>query len=163
MANMKDDDGTDLNLREELYCAWPEVVVKIDEINAAQSGFFMYYSTMTKDDKEKSIGYAVSLDGFRWEKRGICLRPEEGSMDAGGCARCNVFLNAEFDEETSTWKDAEGYKMLYEGASKEDNKHRIMMAESSDGRKWTKSGVVLNVGADGAWDCEGVGSPDVIR
>jgi hypothetical protein len=161
MATMVDDDGSDLNLREELYCAWPEVVVKFDE-DPDKSGFFMYYSTMTKDDKEKSIACAVSKDGFRWTKRGVCLTPDEGALDAGGCARCNVNRNAVFNEETNTWDFLEGYTMFYEGASKEDNKNRVMMAQSVDGRKWTKAGLAVDIGSGDAWDCEGVGSPHVI-
>ena len=165
LADLKDDDNSDLNLPEELYCAWPDVVVKIDASNAENSGFFMYYSTMTKKDKEKSIAVAVSSDGFRWFKRGLCLQPtkEEGSMDDGGCARCNVVRNASYDEESNQWSDAPGYTMYYEGVSTIDNKHRIMMAESKDGRKWTKKGVVLDVGNDGVWDCDGVGSPHILR
>jgi hypothetical protein len=121
-------------------------------------------STMTKDDKEKAIGVAVSDDGFRWVKRGLCLQPgEKGSLDDDGCARCNVFRNAFFDKDEMTWKNAPGYTMLYEGVSSKDNKHRILSAESMDGRKWNKQGVVLDIGDEGSWDCDGVGSPHVLR
>jgi hypothetical protein len=161
---LQDDDGSDLNLKEELYCGWPEVVVDIKEEAQGKSGFFMYYSTMTKVDKQKSIACAVSSDGFRWDKRGVCLEPTEGSMDADGCARCNVVRNASYNEETATWKDIDGYTMYYEGTSKEDGKHRIMMAQGMDGRKWTKQGVVVDVGeSDEAFDCEVVGFPNVLR
>jgi hypothetical protein len=165
MATLKDDDGSDLDLPEELYCGWPDVVVRIDENNAKNSGFFMYYSTMTKDKKEKCIAVAVSSDGFRWDKRGLCLKPsqDEESMDNGGCARCHVVRNASFDPNEAQWSDAAGYTMFYEGVSKKDNKHRIMMATSDDGRKWTKKGVVMDVGEDGLWDCDGVGSPHILR
>ena len=163
MANMFDDDGSKVDLREELYCAWPEVVVKIDEADQSKSGFFMYYSTMLKETKEKAIAFAVSSDGFRWDKRGLCLMPDEGTQDENGCARCTVFRNAAYEESTGTWSDAPGYKMLYEGVSPDDNKHRIMMAESANGRTWTKKGVVFDVGDDGAWDSNGVGSPHILR
>lgn len=167
MAHMMDDDNrTPLNLPEELYCAWPDVVVKIDKDKAENSGFFMYYSTMTKHDKEKSIAVAISSDGFRWFKRGLCLHPateDENSMDDGGCARSHVVRDAIFDRNTQQWKEVPGYIMLYEGVSKIDNKHRIMKAISMDGRKWTKQGVVLDVGPSGAWDCDGVGSPHILR
>ena len=123
----------------------------------------MYCSTMLKETKEKAIAFAVSKDGFRWEKRGLCLMPDEGSLDENGCARCTVFRNAVFDESTSTWSDSPGYTMLYEGVSSIDNKHRIMMAESSNGRKWTKKGVVFDIGEDGAWDSNGVGAPHILR
>ena len=153
-------------LKEELYCAWPDVVVNVDD-NTSDSQFFMYYSTMLKDSKEKAIGYATSPDGFRWAKQGICLEPDsdsDNSMDNEGCARCNVVRNASYDADTATWKDVEGYTMYYEGVSREDNKHRVMMAESVDGHKWEKKGVILEVGeGDDTWDFGGVGSPHVLR
>ena len=124
MAQMKDDDNkTPVTLKEEMYCGWPEVVVKIDEKKAENSGFFMYYSTMTKEDKQKCLGVAVSSDGFRWYKRGICLEPseDEDSLEDGGVARCSVFRNAEFSKLEQTWSDAPGYTMLYEGVSTLDN------------------------------------------
>jgi hypothetical protein len=164
MGFMIDEESLELNIKEELYTAWPDVVVNLFEGDPDKSGFFMFYSTMTKDGKQKSIAYAISKDGFRWFKRGICMEPEEGTMDADGCARCNVVRNAVFDGETSTWSDADGYIMFYEGVSKKDGKHRIMKAESVDGANWSKFGVVLDVGeSDDAWDCEGVGSPHVLR
>mmetsp|Transcript_9056 Transcript_9056/g.20730 ORF Transcript_9056/g.20730 Transcript_9056/m.20730 type:complete len:486 (-) Transcript_9056:609-2066(-) len=164
MAEMKDDDNkSDLDLVEELYCGWPEVVVRIDDKNEANSGFFMYYSTMTKDDKQKCLGVAVSADGFRWYKRGLCLTPSDdpGALDHGGVARCSVTRNAVFSDLDGTWADAPGYTMLYEGVSGTDNKHRILRATSPDGRVWTKEGVVLDLGND--WDCDGVGSPNILR
>eukprot|EP00535_Pseudo-nitzschia_heimii_P000344 CAMPEP_0197187444 /NCGR_PEP_ID=MMETSP1423-20130617/15837_1 /TAXON_ID=476441 /ORGANISM="Pseudo-nitzschia heimii, Strain UNC1101" /LENGTH=467 /DNA_ID=CAMNT_0042639011 /DNA_START=181 /DNA_END=1584 /DNA_ORIENTATION=+ len=172
MAKMKDDDNkSNVNLREELYCGWPEVVVKIDERNESNSGFFMYYSTMTKEDKQKCLGVAVSSDGFRWYKRGICLEPSPASEDEGGLdddagvARCNVFRNANFSELDQTWTDAPGYTMLYEGVSSIDNKHRIFKATSPDGRVWTKQGLAFDIGDDenDDWDCDGVGSPNILR
>jgi len=180
--NEKDDDGkTDLNLVEELYCAWPEVVVKIiseadTKKSGEQSGFFMYYSTMTKETKEKSIGVAVSSDGFRWFKRGLCLQPgtsidtnddnSSNCLDDGGCARCNVVRNASYSESEETWYDEPGYVMYYEGVSTKDNKHRILSAVSTDGRKWVKDnedGAVLDIGTTDTWDCDGVGSPHILR
>lgn len=172
MAKMKDDDNkSDVNLTEEMYCGWPEVVVKIDEKNEANSGFFMYYSTMTKKDKQKCLGVAVSSDGFRWYKRGICLEPsaaseEEGGLDDdAGVARCHVFRNASFNNLDETWSDTPGYTMLYEGVSSIDNKHRIFKATSPDGRVWTKEGLVLDIGdyENDDWDCDGVGSPNILR
>jgi len=177
MADEKEDDGkTPVVLEEELYCGWPEVVVKIDNDNSANSGFFMYYSTMTKITKEKSIAVAVSSDGFRWFKRGLCLQPstsseERNSLDDGGCARCNVVRNASYNKENETWSDEPGYIMHYEGVSLTDNKHRILSATSPDGRTWTKSSTestanaaaALDIGNADTWDCDGVGSPHILR
>ena len=162
LANLRDEKGTPVQLEEELYVGWPEVVPLI-EADAEKSGFIMYYSTTTKKDKVKALGYALSVDGFRWSPRGICLRPDPGTLDGAGVARCTVVRNALFDEESGSWEDAPGYTMLYEGVSEKDNKHRIMKAASVDGKTWMKMGVVFDVGDEGAWDSEGVGSPNILR
>lgn len=162
-AKLRDEAGKPIKLEEELYVGWPEVVPIIDDSNANDSGFLMYYSTMTKKGKVKAIGLAVSKDGFRWSPRGICLRPDEGTLDGSGVARCTVLRNAVYNKDEGTWKDAPGYTMLYEGVSPEDQKHRIMKATSVDGKKWNKMGVAFDVGDEGAWDSEGVGSPNVLR
>ena len=169
VSSMRDDDDSLLNLEEELYCAWPEVAVKMlteDEqetkLGKKMPSFFMYYSTMRKSDKKKCLALAVSTDGFEWMKRGICLEPDDAGMDAAGCARCNVLQKASFED--GAWKNEDGWVMLYEGVSKEDGKHRIMMAESEDGRSWEKRGIAFNAGeSEEAWDFGGVGSPHVIR
>jgi len=168
MESMRDDDNSPLHLQEELYCAWPEVVVNSmsekERKKTNSKGFFMYYSTMLKETKEKLIGVAVSDDGFRWFKRGLCLQPSADSFDDGGCARCNVIRNAVFDEEKGEWEETKGWTMFYEGVSKKDGKHRILTAESFDGRKWEKKGLTLDIGkGDEAWDCNGVGSAHVVR
>ena len=178
MASLRDEDDSLIKLEEELYCGWPEVVVAAfeGEEGAVASGifsskskkppaFFMYYSTMLKDTKEKAIACAVSEDGFAWSKRGVSLRPDgDDGLDAGGCARCAVSRAATYDEEKGIWKTADGFVMYYEGVSKEDGKHRIMAAESKDGRNWNKLGMVLDVGeGEDSWDCNGVGSPHMLR
>ena len=60
VALQRNDDDSLLNLEEELYCAWPEVAVKIapegeEKMNLGKErpSFFMYYSTMRKADKQK--------------------------------------------------------------------------------------------------------------
>lgn len=168
---LQEKDRDNVNVREELYCAWPEVVVNTSTKKKGEA-FVMYYSTMTKDDKQKSIAYAVSEDGFRWFKRGICIAPDDendgdaaaNALDAKGCARCCVVADAVFDKSTLQWTELENaWKMYYEGVSPIDNKHRIFAAESKDGMKWTKLGLAFDVGGDGAWDCKGVGSPHCVR
>jgi len=151
------------NMPEELYCGWPEVVVNLVSGNKAEA-FLMFYSTMLKETKEKVIAYAISEDGFRWFKKGLCLQPDKDGMDAAGCARCCVVRDASFDEETLRWTEIDSWKMYYEGISLEDNKHRIMMATSIDAQNWHKKGVILDVGAEeDAWDVAGVGSPHLVR
>mmetsp|Transcript_2159 Transcript_2159/g.2994 ORF Transcript_2159/g.2994 Transcript_2159/m.2994 type:complete len:451 (-) Transcript_2159:167-1519(-) len=148
-------------LQEELYVGWPDVVVNPDA--PAPEAFMMFYSCMIKDTKEKCIALAVSEEGFRWEKKGVVLKPDADGLDATGCARSAVVQNAEYNTETGKWKSVNGFTMYYDGSSKEDKKHRIMQAESSDGKKWTKVGVVLDVGEPDGWDHGGVSSPHIIR
>lgn len=154
------------DMPEELYCAWPDVATNLNENEESEEtsadNFLMYYSAMLKDTKEKCIAYATSADGFRWKKQGVCLRPGD-EHDKAGCARCCVFQEASYDPATSTWTKESDWKMLYEGVSPEDGKHRILLAVSKDGINWSKKGVALDVGAEGAWDCGGVGSPHIIR
>lgn len=156
-----EQDEVPKDFPEEMYCAWPEVSVNLD--GDESETFFMFYSTMTKIGKQKSIAYAVSTDGFRWFKKGIALKPDQEGLDAGGCARCCVVRDAVYREDMGVWEEVPGWKMFYEGVSIADNKHRIMGAESRDGHEWTKTGLVMDVGVDGAWDCNGVGSPNVVR
>jgi len=153
----KDPTQDSLKIDEELYAGWPEVVVSTEKERA----FSMYYSTMLKDSKEKCIARAQSKDGFRWVKEGVCVSPDKDGLDAGGCARCTVVRDAEFDG--TAWTELNSWTMYYEGVSKEDNKHRIMSATSKDGKSWTKVGLAFDVGSGDAWDSEGVGSPHIIR
>ena len=162
----KDDPNVDQgtvprDMPEELYCGWPEVVVNTK--GKSSEAFVMYYSTMIKDTKEKCIGRAISADGFRWIKKGICLKPDS-ELDADGCARCCVVPNAEFDSETGTWNTVKGWTMYFEGVSGQDRKHRILKASSLDGANWVRDGVALDISSlvDG-WDHGGVGAPHIIR
>eukprot|EP00977_Amphora_coffeiformis_P012236 scaffold3028_cov174-Amphora_coffeaeformis.AAC.8 len=155
-------DSVPKSMPEELYCAWPEVCVNLG--GKEEENFIMYYSTMTVDSKEKCIGTAVSSDGFRWTKKGICLTPDGGTLDDAGCARCCVARNAKYDEDLSTWSESDGFVMFYEGVSSEDNKHRILKATSKDGFTWKKEGLTLDICNDpDSWDHGGVGSPHVLR
>lgn len=157
------------DMEEELYCAWPEVMVNPD---GGDEAFFMYYSTMTKQAKQKCLAVATSPDGFRWFKKGLCLRPDTtkaDSLDVNGCARCCVLRDATYNEETGQWQEDQenasaSWTMYYEGVAA-DNKHRILTAVSSDGIHWTKKGLALDVGGpdEAAWDSAGVGSPHMVR
>lgn len=170
-VDLKDEKGKSLEIPEELYCGWPEVVVNpVGENESAdatkdesRNNFFMYYSTMIKDTKEKAIGFAVSNSGFGWSKRGIMLTPS-GPLDGAGCARCHVVPKATLNADGLWEEGTNGWIMLYEGVSSEDGKHRILAAESDNLQSWKKIGLVLDVGdGDDAWDSKGVGSPHVIR
>lgn len=71
------------------------------------------------------------------------------------------FVDADFDG--IEWKEKDSWRMYYEGVSRDDAKHRIMMATSKNGKTWTKVGLAFDVGEPESWDCEGVGSPHTIR
>jgi len=167
--DVQDIPGSKVEIPEELYCGWPEVVVNPVEDESKESSldndrenFYMYYSTMLKDTKEKCIGIGSSNNGFGWTKKGIILRPS-GPLDGAGCARANVIRKATLNEE-GFWEEEKGWMMFYEGVSSEDGKHRILAAESDDLKTWNKLGLIMNCGdSDAAWDCRGVGSPHVIR
>lgn len=155
-------DSVPKDMPEELYNAWPEVAVNLD--GKEGENFIMYYSAMLAETKEKVIGTAVSSDGFRWTKKGICLTPDDGTLDEAGCARCCVVRNAVYDEDVFSWAEAPGFTMYYEGVSAKDNKHRILRATSDDGFTWKKEGMILDIGSEpDAWDHAGVGSPHVLR
>lgn len=152
---------------DELYCAWPDVVLDDESKDAP---FTMYYSAMTADSKQKVVARAVSEDGFRWEKKGVCLAPDDdGGLDAAGAARATVLRRYDFDGATWNKVSKRGepqWIMYYEGVCPRDNKHRLLRADSADGGKtWTKRGLALDVGDEGddAWDCMGVGSPHLLR
>ena len=172
-GGVKDESGKILTIPEELYCGWPDVVVnpvqegestKGAATDESRNNFFMYYSTMLKDTKEKAIGYAVSVNGFNWAKRGIVLSPTPGTLDGAGCARCTVVKKAKVNEEGFWEEEKNGWIMFYEGVSSEDGKHRIMAAESDNLKNWNKLGLAMDVGeGDEAWDAQGVGSPHVVR
>jgi len=159
-------------IAEELYCGWPDVVVNPvkDGENAEKAAtdpnranFFMYYSTMLKETKEKVIGIAQSSNGFNWTKKGIIVAPS-GPMDGAGCARSTVISKAVLNEEGMWDENGQGWVMFYEGVSSEDGKHRILAAESDDLESWNQLGLVVDVGeGDDSWDSQGVGSPHVIR
>ena len=158
---------------EELYCGWPEVVVNpvaTDEsaskaaTDNSRNNFFMYYSTMLKDSKEKAIGVASSSNGFAFSKQGIAITPTPGTLDGAGCARCNVIQKATLNEEGFWEEEENSWIMFYEGVSPEDGKHRILSAESSNMKTWKKTGLALDIGeGEKSWDSNGVGSPHVIR
>lgn len=166
----RDDPNVDasLDFPEELYCGWPEVVVNPPgegESNPPpkdRDNFFMYYSTMLKDTKEKAIGFATSENGFKWTKKGICLSPTDETLDSMGCARCHVVKKAHLNEDQQWEEDKTGWIMYYEGVGL-DGRHRVLAAESDDLLTWRKLGLVKDVGEDGSWDEKGVGSPHVIR
>ena len=115
---------------------------------------------------------------------------DDTTLDGGECVRCNVInrhaVMMKDDVDSIRWvkknkKDADDapsqWIMYYEGVSNVDGKHRILMAESDNLKKWKKIGLALDVGSSGSRsnnddnddaittsrDSKGVGSPHVIR
>ena len=171
-------------IHEELYCGWPEVVVNnnnrifatvsASDTKTRTDNYYMYYSTMLKESKEKVLACAISNNGFAWSKMGIVLAPTTTTIDAatddnnydttldgGGCMRCNVInrravmMNDEDDDDSNRWgknkkeeDDAPSQWIMYfEGVSSVDGKHRILMAESTNLKEWKKIGLALDVGS----------------
>jgi len=144
-------------LEEELYTGWPNVITE----EGKNKGYTMFYSTMTKEKKEKCIGLGKSENGFKWYKGGIVLRPGPDDYDIKGIARGQVMKDTVY--ENGVWKENSKLNMLYEGVGP-DNKHKICLATSADGGlSWKKEGAVFDFGAEGEWDSGGVGSPHLLR
>lgn len=129
---------------QELYCAWPDVI-KLENI------YLMHYSTLD-NSKQKCINYAVSEDGFKWEKQGCCIKP---TGDELGVARSHVM----YDDVKKS------FVMFYDALSSKDNKHRIYAAVSTDGiSNWNKIGIVLDLcNESSAWDSHGLSNPHAIE
>ena len=97
------------------------------------------------------IGYATSSDGVVWTKR------PNPVLDLGG--------NNTWDDlhvyYPNVVKDGSTYKMWYTGHNGQNA--RIGYATSSDGINWTKNpNPVLDLGAGGAWDDNGILEASVI-
>jgi hypothetical protein len=170
-----DDRGVKIDMDEELYVAWPDVMLntyenkneKNEDGEYVVNEFLMFYTTCLKASKQQAIGLAVSEDGFRWSKRGIVMKPgTPGAMDAQGVARGTVSKTATFSTTTNTWVEDNdnALRMWYEGTDK-DGKHRIMSAASMDGgRTWTKNeGVALDLPSEGSWDEKSLSAPHILK
>lgn len=102
-----------------------------------------------------AIGYATSSPGVPWVKyvnNPVLADGPPGSWDAEGAAQPVVVKNDDL------------YQMWYAGRG-EDNIQRIGYATSGNGRSWTKSAAnaVLEPGATGAWDEQGVTPGSVVK
>lgn len=112
----------------------------------------LYYHAETEEGTW-GIGVARSADGVRWIK---VVSETKGMVLDGGRHPCVVPV-ASSDGSGLMWV------MVYE---EEDDQGRvgIALATSRDGMKeWGKEGMVLTAGGDGAWDCGGVGRPNLVR
>ncbi len=114
-----------------------------------ESGEFLYWY---QAGRPPSIGLATSLDGRRWTKRPEpVLRPgPRGSFDERGVADPYVLRAGGF------------FYMFYLGQDRA-RRQRLGVARSPDGIAWWKlrSNPVLELGAAGAFDENGLGEPAV--
>lgn len=103
-----------------------------------------------------AIGLATSKDGATWtrhagsERAGAVLAPGgAGDPDALGAGQPTVI------------RDGDALRMWYECF--DGTRWRICAARSADGHAWTKHGVALETGADGAADAVGLRNPVVVK
>ncbi len=129
------------------------------------SGYKMWYTGWNGDLEELSgglvnkinyrIGYATSPDGITWTKvqgtagaGSVLGLGAPGELDACGVAHPHVI------------KEESLYRMWYEGY--DGSTWRIFYATSTDGINWTRQGLAIDVGANGAPDAVSVRNPVVI-
>ncbi len=124
--------------------AWPSTVVE-------GLTTMMYYSGY--DGVQFQIGLANSTDGITFARQN------------GGAPLIPFGPNGDFDsfhaKEPWVVKDGATWRMWYTGW--DGLKERIGYATSADGLSWAKQGMVLDVGANGAFDDSGVGSASVVK
>jgi hypothetical protein len=103
-------------------------------------------------------GLAVSPDGVDWTRvegpwRGAWLGPgQPGAPDAVMCAWPQVLHGPD-----GVWR------LYYHSLDPERLVFVISLAESPDGRDWTRRGAILSPGEPGAFDAGGVGARHVLR
>ena len=102
------------------------------------------------------IGHATSTDGLVWTKRPG--RAEGGSALGLGAAGA---IDAVSAAHPTVVKAGAVHHLWYEAY--DGRTWRIAHAHSADGSSWTKDGAVLEPGAEGALDAQGVRHPVVRR
>jgi predicted GH43/DUF377 family glycosyl hydrolase len=86
-----------------------------------------------------AIGYATSPDGIVWTKQDIAIDGGSGNWDTTPNHPEVIF-------------DGMRYHMWYSGCDDNWDFCQEGYATSSDGAQWTRKGMVLPLGASGAWD-----------
>ena len=141
---------------QEIY--WVKVLNPLDLCSEGEvsHAFVMFsggrYHMWYTRDTGSGICYARSTDGVVWEDY-----PDNPVLRVGTGAAWDCAVVS----RPSVLYDGRRYHMWYTGY---DGEHlRIGYAVSLDGISWTKeAGPVLDVGAEGSWDSEGVSSPNVL-
>ena len=136
------------NKWDSLY-AYNPCVIKDETDNI----YKMWYSGNNKLNDR--IGYAVSNDGIKWNKKGMVL-------DLGNNCKwddIHIYSPHVIKDETNNT-----YQMWYSGVDNNNNS-RIGYAISEDSVKWNKKGMVLDLGdvLKYDWDYINVYDPYVIK
>ena len=126
---------------------WDDADVHSPSVILDGATYKMWY--VGYDGSDYRIGYATSADGITWAKQGMVL-------DLGAGGEWDDFLL----HSPTVILDGATYKMWYTGH--DGASFSIGYATSADGITWAKQGMVLDVGAGGEWDDDGVQSPSVI-
>jgi hypothetical protein len=133
--------------------AWESDGVAAGSVILDGSTYKMWYSGYD-DDGITQIGYATSTNGIDWDK--YAGNPV---LHVGTPGNWDSFIVG----GPSVIKDGATYKMWYTG-SNSSLIGRIGYATSTDGINWVKyASYVLNVGAAGTWEENGVLDPSVIK
>ncbi|MBE7558132.1 hypothetical protein HS125_03965 [bacterium] len=127
------------------------VVVKVGDV------FYMWYSgrngPTNKGDPTNvlRVGLATSTDGIRWEKHGVVLNPG---------------VPGDFDEWLAYGPEiryTSGLFAMYYTGQNYAGVTQIGLAISTDGRNWTKQGLVLPAGEAGSWNAVASNFPAVLE
>lgn len=113
------------------------------EILRDAAGLRMWYGGQGRDGHDR-IHLATSVDGLRWEQRGVVL--EDSSAN---------HLN------DPSVVEVKGVLFMYYTRAATGVSDEIAVATSQDGVRWTPRGTVLRPGAPGSWDSFAVGRPSV--
>lgn len=127
----------------------PRVVLKL-----SPTDYRMWYEAVPSPNASK-VGYAISVDGKTWIKRGH-LRSLDPSTDWEGGINGEVSPNSILVED--------GFFKLWYHSFGNDGKRRIGYAISTDGLNWTKNpDPVLDVGPAGSLEDQYVVEPRVFK
>ena len=131
--------------------SWDDLHVCHPSVLFQGGGYHLWYTG--QNGSRQGIGYAKSADGMIWERCPGNPVLEDGIGDAWD----GVFVS-----QPSVVYDGIGYRMWYAGY--DGTNLRIGYATSVDGVAWEKHAAnpVLDLGAGGAWDGEGVSGPSVV-
>lgn len=116
-------------------------------------GLFEAWYRGTDASKIQRIGYASSVDGVSWTKRGTAVIDigATGALDAKAVAFPTVVYR-------------NGTYILWYHGTDANNKNRIFRANSTNGTTWTKvtTAALEASTTTGAWDSRAVSSPTVV-